>query len=259
MNCSLVFTPFASKCQPRAAQSERRVGANVTMKFNLLGGLLAACMLSTGCGETLFQSNFDSTPPNQPPSHDQQVGTANIFGDPPSSVIVVSPPVSPSGKWVQISRPDGQPPAPVVGLQGNFSQFRDGGVYTFSTTLFMPSGSGLATIQFEPFNQPVGTLTNFLHIDFTQDNRVRIDDNDATKFGSFTRDQPFIVQVTLNINASSPTAHIVLSGATASGQADYSILPPFRPLAQQFGAIRIWMGFPWTGRFQATNIVVTRQ
>jgi hypothetical protein len=136
---------------------------------------------------------------------------------------------------VQITRPDGQLPAPVAGLQGNFSQFRDGGVYTFSANLFMPSGSRLATIQFEPFNQPVGTLTSFLHIDFTQDNRVRIDDNDATKFGSFTRDQPFIVQVTLNINTSAPTLHIVLAGATASGQTDYSILPAFRTSAQQFG------------------------
>ena len=159
---------------------------------------------------------------------------------------------------MQITRPDGQPPAPIAGLQGNFSQFRDDGVYTFTATLFMPSGSGLATIQFEPFNQPVSNLTNFLHIDFTQDNHVRIDDNDGTKFGSFPRDQPFIVQVTLNINAS-PTAHIVLSGAGASGQADYSILSALRPLARQFGAIRIWMGFPWTGRFQATNIVVKRQ
>ena len=229
------------------------------MKMNFLpSGLLAACLLLTGCGETLFQSNFDSTAANQPPSHTQQVGTANIFGEAPSSVLVVQAPASPSGKWVQISRPNTQPPAPVVGLQGNFSQFRADGVYTFTATLFMPSGSGLATIQFEPFNQPADTLTNFLHIDFTQDNQVRIDDNESTKFGSFPRDQPFLVQVTLDINAS-PTAHIVLSGAGASGQADYTIVPAFRTLARQFGAIRIWMGFPWTGRFEATNIVVKRQ
>ena len=257
MGCRLVFALCASMCQPRSTELRRRVGA-MKMKFNLSGGLLGACMLLAGCGETLFQSNFDSTPANQPPSHTQQVGSANIFGDPPSSVIVVQPPVTPSGKWVQISRPNTQPPAPIAGLQGNFSQFRDDGVYTFTATLFMPSGSGLATIQFEPFNQPVSNLTNFLHIDFTQDNHVRIDDNDGTKFGSFPRDQPFIVQVTLNINAS-PTAHIVLSGAGASGQADYSILSALRPLARQFGAIRIWMGFPWTGRFQATNLVVKRQ
>ncbi len=221
------------------------------------GGLFAVLLLLTGCAsETLFQSNFDPTPVNQPPAHVQQVGTANIDG-PAGSVIVVKIPITPSNKWVEISRAGA--PSPVAGLQGNFSQFRGIGQYTFSTILYIPSGSGIATIQFEPFDQPVDTLTSFLHLDFTQGNRVRIDDNEGTTFGSFPRDQTFIVQVTLNINASSPTAHIVLSGAGASGQADYNILPAFLSLAQQFGAIRIWMGFPWTGKFDATNIVVTRQ
>lgn len=216
---------------------------------------VAGFMLLAGCAsETLFQSNFDSTPVGQPPSHVQQVGTANIDG-PAGSVVVVAPPVTPSGNWVRISRPNG--PA-VAGLQGNFSQFRGDGTYTFSTILYIPSRSGLATIQFETFNQPVSSVSSFLHLDFMQDNRVRIDDNDATTFGSFPRDQVFIVQVTLNINASSPTAHVVLSGAGASGQADYNIIPPLRPMAEQFGAVRVWMGFPWTGSFDATNIVVTR-
>jgi hypothetical protein len=218
--------------------------------------LIAPCVLAAGCSsETLFQSNFDSTPDNQPPAHVQSVGTANIDG-PPGSVIVVPPPVTPSGKWVQISRAGAQ--SPVAGLQGNFSQFRGDGSYTFSATLFIPAGSGIATIQFEPFSQSASTLTNFLHIDFTQDNRVRIDDDESTKFGTFPRGQPFIVQVTLAINAAS-SAHIVLSGAGASGEADRNVAAPFRLLASQFGAVRAWMGFPWVGSFQATNIAVTRR
>ena len=223
----------------------------------LRGGLLSVLLLLTGCAsETLFQSNFDPTTLNQPPAHVQQVGTANIDG-PVGSVVVVKIPTTPSNKWVEISRAGAG--SPVAGLQGNFSQFRGTGQYTFSTILYIPSGSGIATIQFEPFNQPIGSLTSFLHLDFTQDNRVRIDDGEGPTFGSFPRDQAFIVQVTLNINASSPTAHIVLSGAGASGQEDYKIIPAFFSLAQQFGAIRIWMGFPWTGQFDATNIVVTRR
>jgi hypothetical protein len=218
--------------------------------------LIVPCVLSAGCSsETLFQSNFDSTPVNQPPAHAQTVGTANVDG-PPGSVIVVAPPVTPSGRWVQISRAGAQ--SPVAGLQGNFSESRGDGDYTFSATLFMPAGSGIATIQFEPFSQPASTLTNFLHIDFTQDNRVRIDDDESTTFGAFPRGQPFIVQVTLAINASS-SAHIVLSGAGASGQADRNSVPPFRPMARQFGAVRAWMGFPWVGSFQVTNIAVTRR
>jgi hypothetical protein len=181
----------------------------------------------------------------------QDVGTAIIDG-PPGSVIVIAPPVSPSGKWVQISRPNGPE---VAGLQGKFSQFRGDGMYTFSATMFMTSGSGVATIQFETFTTPA----SFLHLDFMQDNQVRIDDNEGTKFGSFPRNQPFIVQVTLNINASASTANIVLSGAGASGERDYTIISPFQNVSRQFGAVRLWQGFPHTGAFDATIIAVTRK
>jgi hypothetical protein len=255
MFCHAVVSEITSIVRRRCIQLPVRPTTSA-MRL-ILRCAVVGFILLTGCHptETLFQSNFDSTAVGQPPSHVQQVGTANIFG-PAGSVVVVAPPVTPSGKWVQISRPTG--PA-VAGMQGNFSQFRGDGTYTFSTILYIPSSSsnGLATIQFETFNQPVGSVSSFLHLDFTQANRVRIDDNEATTFGSFPRDQAFIVQVTLNINASS-TAHIVLSGAGASGQSDYNILPPLRAMAQQFGAIRVWMGFPWTGSFDATTIVVTR-
>jgi hypothetical protein len=76
-------------------------------------------------------------------------------------------------------------------------------------------------------------------------------------FGTFPHDQPFIAQVTLNINAA-PTAHIVPGGSGASGQMDYAIQAPFIPLARQFGAVRLWMGIPWSGPFDATNVVVTK-
>ena len=214
---------------------------------------LATLLLLTSCArETLFRSNFDQTPAGQPPAAVQDVGTASVEG-PPGTVIVIDPPVSPSGKWVQISRPEG--PA-VAGFQGKFSQTRGDGVYTFSATMFMTPASGVATIQFET---SAGSAQAFLHLDFMQDNQVRIDDNDGAKFGSFPRGQPFIVQVTLNINASGSTAQIVLSGAGASGQQDYTILPPFQGFSHQFGAVRLWQGIPHTGAFDATTIAVTRR
>jgi hypothetical protein len=215
----------------------------------------AAVLLLGGCGETLFQTNFDATPVNQPPATAQTVGTAHVDG-PPGSVIVIAAPVAPSGKWVQIKRPNG--PA-VAGLQGKLIKVPADGVYTFSATMFMPSQSGVATIQFEPFlNQP-SDLFAFLHLDFMPDNRVRIDDNEGAQFGTFPRDQPFIVQVTLNINATASTAHIVLSGANATGVKDYTVLSPFQGKSREFGGIRVWQGFPHTGAFDATNIVVTRK
>jgi hypothetical protein len=205
--------------------------------------------------QTLFRSNFDPTSVGQPPAVGQDIGTAHVDG-PAGSVIVVDPPVQPSGKWLQISRPNG--PA-VAGMQGKFSQFRGDGRYTFSATLFMPSGSQTATIQFESFTNAPSSLQAFLHLDFTPDNRVRIDDDDGTAFGIFPRNQPFIVQVTLNINATASTAHIVLSGAGASGVRDHTVLAPLQGLSRQFGAIRVWQGFPHVGAFQATNIAVTRR
>src|SRR5262245_23445515 len=90
--------------------------------------LLAACS-----NETLFRSNFDATPVGQPPATMQAVGTAAIDGA-PGSVIVIDPPVAPSGKWMQVSRPNGPS---VSGFQGKFSQFKGDGEYTFSTTMFM--------------------------------------------------------------------------------------------------------------------------
>ncbi len=224
-----------------------------------LAGRLIPCaallMLPACASETLFRSNFDNTAVNQPPAVAQSVGTAHVDG-PAGSVIVIAAPVAPSGKWVQVSRPNG--PA-VAGLQGKFVQFKGAGRYTFSATMFMPPGAGVATVQFEPFLNQASNLSAFLHLDFMPDNTVRIDDLEATKFGSFTRGEPFIVQVTLDINATASTAHIVLAGATANGVKDYTIQSPLQSQSLQFGAIRIWQGFPHTGAFDATNIVVTRR
>ena len=86
---------------------------------------------------------------------------------------------------------------------------------------------------------------------------MRLDDDDGTKFGGFPRDQWFFLQVTLKINAT-PSAHFLLSGAGASGEKDYNVLPPFMSLAHQFGAVRFWIGTPWNGYYKANIIVVTR-
>jgi hypothetical protein len=229
-------------------------------RINIFGyGSLVVLMLLTGCAtKTLFESSFDPNVVGQPPSQAQAVGTANVSG----SVVVVGPPVVPSGKWVEMSRPitqPDQPPSPLAIFQGNFIQSQGAGTYYFSAFLYIPSGSSnIATIQFDQFGWQVSDVTGgFLHLDLLQDGTARIDDNSNTIFGVFPHNQVFIVQVTLNINSTAPTAHIVLSGAGASGETDYAIIPAFRQRAQNFGAVKLWMGFPWTGKFDATQIVVT--
>lgn len=225
----------------------------MTERVARCASLVGLLVLTAGCGETIFRSNFDATPAGQPPAAAQGVGTAATVG----KVLVVTPPVTPSGRWVEMSRPNAD--TNVAAFQGNFSAERGDGEYTFTTTVFMPTGSGVATIQFEPFGQPVGDFAGFLHLDLMPDNTVRIDDRDSTKFGKFPRNQPFIVQVELDIDET-PTAHIVLSGPEGTeGTADHVIPPPFRAMARRFGAVRLFKGFPHLGHFDATNIVVRHE
>jgi hypothetical protein len=225
----------------------------IASSFRCLSFAFALTVLA-GCG-TLFQSNFDSTPVGQPPAAVQATGTASTFG-PGGSVVVVGAPRSASGHWLQVSRADNR--APIAGMLGMLSAVHGPGQYSFICAMFMPTGSGLATLSFEPAVQPQpGGLYSFLHLDFTQQNNVRINDNDATRFGTFPRNQPFDVTVSLNTAASPPTAHIGLIGTGASGSEDYTITDPLQ-FVQQFGAIRVWMGYPWTGYFDTTDILVTQ-
>ena len=211
-------------------------------------------LLLGGCAsQTLFQSNFDTTI-GQPPTPTQQVGTAAVFG-PSGGAVIVASPVTTGGRWLQVSRTTAD-----VGMQGKFAQFLGDGNYTFDATVFMPTGAGVASISFEPSSASADNpLQYFLHIDLMPDNSVRIDDLDSTKFGTFPRDQPFIVQVTLQIQAPQSTAHIVLGGTSATGIKDYTIAAPYQANSRQFGAIRIWQGYDNHGAFDATNVVVTRR
>jgi hypothetical protein len=218
------------------------------------GIALLACWLLAGCaGETVFQSDFAKFYSHSPPIGNQKVGTSTV--DPISDQYVWA--TGPSD-WVWISRDYYTDPVPRAALLCHFAEFKGDGTYAFSTILYMPSGTGAATIQFEPFGQSVTNYSDgFLHVDFMPDNTVRIDDNDATRFGTFPRDQEFILQVTLKINAT-PTARILLSGAGASGETEYAILPAYVSRARQYGAVRLWIGSPWSRFFLATAIVVKR-
>ena len=218
-----------------------RISYNVT----LLGKIV---FLTTP--KTLFSSNFDPTPDGAPPSTVQAVGTARVEG-PPRSVIVVDPPFPHTNKWVKITT------LPLTSEQlpsfvGVLTEVDGEGVYNFSAAIFVPTGSAVASLSFE-----TATAQEFMHIDFTPNNTLRIDD--IVEFGSFVRDQVFLVQVTLNISIAQTTAHVVASGGGASGDQNYTLPPPFHPLSLQFGAIRLWKGFGDPGSFDATSIVVTRE
>jgi hypothetical protein len=222
-----------------------RVGYNIT----LLGKIVFLTSQTA-----LFNSNFDPTPDGQPPSTVQAVGTARIEG-PPRSVIVIDPPFPHTNKWVRILGGLPLTDGTLDAFVGVLTEVPGDGLYNFSTALFIPAQTDVVSIGFET------PVQQFLHIDFRSDNgnKVRVDDNTATDFGSFPRDQVFLVQVILNISAAQSTARIMLSGGSASGDSTYTLPPPSHFLSRQFGAIRLWQGFLNTGGFDATNIVVTRE
>jgi hypothetical protein len=222
-----------------------RVGYNIT----LLGKIVFLTSQTA-----LFKSNFDPTPDGQPPSTVQAVGTARIEG-PPRSVIVIDPPFPHTNKWVQILGGLPLTDGTLDAFVGVLTEVPGDGIYNFSAALFIPAHTDVVSIGFET------PVQQFLHIDFRSDNgnKVRVDDNPATDFGSFPRDQVFLVEVILNISAAQSTARIILSGGSASGDSTYTLPPPSHFLSRQFGAIRLWQGFLNTGGFDATNIVVTRE
>jgi hypothetical protein len=219
-----------------------RIGYNVT----LLGKIV---FLTTP--KTLFSSNFNPTPDGAPPSNAQAVGTASVEGQ-PRSVIVVDPPFPHTDKWVQIT---GMPPDPATGklpsLIGHLTEVDGEGVYNFSAAFFVPTGSAVSSLSFETAN-----AQEFMHIDFTPSNTVRIDD--LVDVGSFVHDQVFLLQVTLNIATAQSTARVRVSGGGA-GDSNYTMPQPFHNLSLQFGAIRLWKGFNDAGSFDATDIVVSRE
>jgi phosphatidylserine/phosphatidylglycerophosphate/cardiolipin synthase-like enzyme len=212
---------------------------------------------------TLFQSNFDATAVGQPPSPTQAVGAASFDGPRGSVLVVAVPPnAKPLGKWLQIKIPNQS--HQVASFQGKLTKQPGNGTYAFSTALFIPptgpqGEDNVATVSFEALAPQLSLPAEFLHLDFLSSNKVRIDDDSNTEFGKFPRNQGFLLDVTLVINATSAKAHIILSGAGASGEADRSVLSPLVQQAQQFGAASIRMGFPHTGTFFATNVLVQRK
>lgn len=198
-------------------------------------------------GVTVLQATFNSDTPGSPPAFNQAVGTLTF--NPAAGRITVedAPRSSLPNKWVAI-REDA--------LRATFSQFNGLGKYGFIASLYMPaSTTGIATVQFEPFDDP-SSFVNFFHLDFMPEGDVRIDD--GVRFGKFPRDKPFAVSVKLEITQTSGTAEITLFGEGASGDKKVNISPSLLVPARRFGGVRFWMGFQQHGIFFADDIIVTR-
>lgn len=229
--------------------------------------VLAGCLLLSGCAsETLFQSSFSSNAVGAPPATNQATGTVTLEGT-QGSVEVVGPPTNttppqPTDNWVKISRTAG-PGNPVNVMLCHLTPLRGDGTYSLLAVLYIPSGSGLATVEFATSSQAGVPNFGFLHLDFLENNKVRINDDNGKIFGTFTRNQMFTLAATLHITASSATADLqLLGGAAASGSMEgVNIVRPGFPLslARQFGTVKFYMGADWSGFFDVTDILVTRK
>ncbi|HEY3136050.1 MAG TPA: hypothetical protein VGL29_08480 [Blastocatellia bacterium] len=236
--------------QPASVGASDRL--RTTLRWGAVAGLL---LLSTACNsKTVLLANFNSDTVGAPPASAQNTGTVQVDPGGGSVTVVDAPPGLPANKWVHISHPT--QPSPQTGMRGVFSQFDGPGKYGLVCSLYIPSGTGAVTVQFEPFVEP-NEYFGFMHLDFMPEGDVRIDDDESKRFGHFPRDQSFVLSVNLVITSTTATARATLLGSGASGDSgDININNPF---ARQFGAVRFWMGFQWRGSFFADDILVTRQ
>ena len=206
-----------------------RLGYNITLQGRIV---------FTKTPVTLFESNFESTSANQPPSPVQAVGTAAYNG--PN--LVISPTFPHTGNWLQIG------PLSSAGGQfdGIFIKVPTGlGVYTLSAMMFMSSKSAESYIS---FNSSAETNPSFLTLLFAHNNQVQ--DGGLTPTGcTFPRDQPFLVQVTLTVTSTSATAQIGVAGTVAN----YTLHQ--YPLS--FSSVAFAQQNPGGSGFDVTDIVVT--
>lgn len=218
---------------------------------------LTGLFLHAGCtSTTVLLSNFKNDAIGSPPAPAQPTGTVSVSPG-AGSVTVVAAPNSdlPANKWAHISHPTAQ--SAETTLTGDFDGQTGVGDYSLLASIYIPSGAGVVTLQFETLVSPQPHLS-FFHIDFMPEGDVRIDDG-AVRFGHFPRDRTFAVQVHLIITQTTATAEVTLLGGEASGNTTVNIQPLFLPLARQFGAVKFWVGFQHEASFFVDDILVTRK
>ncbi len=214
-------------------------------------------LLLAGCSSnTVLLANFKNDTVGLPPATAQPTGTVTVnTGSGTIQVVSAPTPDLPVNNWCEISHPTVQ--TQPTELTGNFTQFGLGS-YGILASLHIPQGSGVVTVQFEASSQSPLPFGPFMHLDFMPEGDVRIDDSNV-RFGSFPRDENFVLSVNLVITQTSATAEISLLGGNASGSINTSVQSNVLPLARQFGAVKFWVGFQHKGKFFVDDIIVSRK
>jgi hypothetical protein len=227
--------------------------------------MFAAALLAPGAcaSTTLFQSSFNSQPLYKPPTAQQLVGTMQVVAGDSAAVLVEPTQVHGSpDNWLHISRelrvPNTNNATPPSIAQGMLAQTFSTGNYGFLGVFDIGSGDGLISVDFVANPQGL-TAESFLHLDFLQDGRVRFDDDPSVTCCHYGIDTTFTLSVSIQVMDTAAVAHVTLLGqgqGVSPGTFDYPIKHP--NFARQFSAFRVWMGYPWTGAFVVTDLLVTR-
>jgi hypothetical protein len=109
----------------------------------------AIMLLFIGCNATtVLLSNFKNDTVGSPPGPVQPTGTVSVSPGGGSVTVVAAPhPNLPANNWARISHPTA--PAPETTLTGDFDGQTGIGNYSLLASMFIPSGSGVVTVQFE--------------------------------------------------------------------------------------------------------------
>ena len=196
------------------------VGIPIPRRAVLAMPLLASPLMLTGCGtETLLSASFNQDPTALPPAFQQTVGTALVLAGTGRVEVTVSPIGEADQHWALIQHPEFND---VTALRCRFNALGGVGQFTCSTRLYIPAGArgGTPTVSFESFNQGLGDLQSFLHLDFLENGEVRVNDDGNLIAGTYQRAQLISILVALTIADTSATARLrwrsiqVLAAAT---------------------------------------------
>lgn len=239
---------------PRPPRPPSRPG---TLWGSLVGPLLSTLLLG-GCTSTpLLEVRFDDDTPGMPPSTTQQLGTLQLENGAGSIVVVETPRrdvTPPDKRWARLSHPT--PGTPQTSLRASLPAPAGLGDITVSTLLYVPSDGSVPTIQLEPFAVPGSSDASILHVDLLTDGTLRIDDRPET-FGRFPHDRVFMLSIHLDVTETGATARVAPVGAGTRGSSVVEIAT--HGLAQQLGAVRVWMGDPLGGQLYVDDLVVVKR
>ncbi|HTC91960.1 MAG TPA: hypothetical protein VK699_00725 [Terriglobales bacterium] len=195
--------------------------------------LLSLALLG-GCNtSSVYLDTFDSTSPGSAPAQ-PQVGTSTISGN----VVVVADPTNTNAAdhWLQLTRTAPTATASYIGTLKTPVTAKGGANFVG----YVPSSSPIdLSVYFLPAAGPQGAP--LLHVDLLPNGNIRLNDSDVV--GTYKFDHPVGFFITFDLQASPPTATVLIRG----GGQDASKTVPVPPSLAGFGFGKIEVDAPFEG------------